>query len=686
MQKKHTAENKSAEYLLGIDAGGTFTDFILLQTQAPYEIRVHKVLSTPDSPDRAIMQGINELGLADYIEAKPQGQQQGGGLHIIHGSTVATNAALQGRFARTAYITNRGFADVLTLARQTRPSLYQLRVPPLPPPVPPELCLELDCRLDASGQILKALEESDVEAMLTELRRLEPEAVAINLLFSFLNPESEQRLVQAIKQELPDLPVSYSASVLPVYKEYERGMATWLNAALTPIVRQYLDRLAEQLEGVSLQIMQSSGDTVTLAEAASNPVRMLLSGPAGGLTALRFLGHTIGQGQLLSFDMGGTSTDVSLLEGEIQTTNEGQIGSYPVSVPMVDIHTIGAGGGSIAFVDAGGMLRVGPRSAGAMPGPACYGLGGTEPTVTDANLILGRLRPDSKLAGKLSLRGDLARDAMAVLAEQLGMSVEQTAAGILQLANEHMAAALRQISVQRGYDVGKFRLTCFGGAGGLHVCELAEAMGMTRALVPVHGGVLSALGMAVAEQGRRQIQTVVGLDLDEGDAQSQISALFNEMEQALRGKFPSAQQSQLRCRRQLDMRYRGQSFTITVDWRGQSPLSAAKLAFQELHRSRYGYGLDAPLELVNLQTQLLLSREQPSLRRLDDPAGDASDAQRVAVVGLGEDVLCLERGQLAANQLLRGPAIVREAVATTFIAPGWTAEVDSFGNLLLSKH
>ncbi|HET19366.1 MAG TPA: hydantoinase/oxoprolinase family protein, partial [Chromatiales bacterium] len=414
--------------LLGVDTGGTFTDFVLFDGE---RLRVHKVLSTPDAPERAILQGVRELG----IDAG-----QLAGLRMVHGSTVATNAVLEGKGVRTAFITNRGLGDMLTLGRQAREELYNLQPAQLPPPVPFELCLETGGRLGADGSVVEPLTEADLEALRRRLTEHKPQAVAINLLFSFL----EEGFEKAIEAVIPEgIFVSRSSEILPEYKEYERGITTWLNAWVGPLVECYLARLVAALPGAALSVMQSSGNTIAAALAGRQAVHMLLSGPAGGLAAARSLGILTGSERLLTFDMGGTSTDVALIDGELQLTSEGRIGRYPVSVPQVDMHTIGAGGGSIARVDDGGLLQVGPESAGAAPGPACYGKGGSEPTVTDANLVLGRLRADAFLGGGMSLDVAAAERAVGTLARKLHIGLHDAAEGIVRIANEHMARALR---------------------------------------------------------------------------------------------------------------------------------------------------------------------------------------------------------------------------------------------------
>lgn len=649
--------------LLGVDTGGTFTDFVLLDSGA---LRVHKVLSTPDAPERAILQGIADLGV-DPAE-----------LRLIHGSTVATNAVLEGQGVRTAFITNRGFADLLTIGRQARRCLYDLQ-PPLPAaPVPAPLCLETGGRLAADGSVVEGLEAEDLEALTAALRALEPEAVAINLLFSFL----DDRFERAVEAAVPaGMFVSRSSAVLPEYREYERGVATWLNAWVGPRVAGYLERLRQQLAPAPIAVMQSSASTIDAGSAARQAVRLLLSGPAAGLLGARFIGAAAGRRKLLTFDMGGTSTDVALLDGAVELTSEGHIGPYPVAVPMVDLHTIGAGGGSVATVDAGGLLQVGPRSAGAHPGPACYGRGGSQATVTDANLILGRLLPDAFLGGEMELDLGAARAAMAGVASRLGLGIEEAAEGVLRLANEHMVNALRVMSVQRGIDPRDFALVSFGGAGGLHVCALADALGMAEALVPVHGGVLSALGMLVAAPGRELSRTFRGVltALPEADIEAGFAALRHQGVEALvaEGEDPG----RLRCRFAVDVRYLGQSFTLTLPWRGQAPTVAD---FHGVHEARYGHTLAEPVELVNLRVSI--SGAAPELELGGPSSAPSAQAPRCTrLYGIPQAAAVRERTGLSAGAAIEGPALITEAVATTYVAPGWRAQVHASGSILLRR-
>jgi N-methylhydantoinase A len=455
-------------------------------------------------------------------------------------------------------------------------------------------------------------------------------------------------------------------------------MATWLNAWIGPRVAGYLSRLGEGLGERPVSVMQSSGDTVAAAQAAGNAVRMLLSGPAGGLIAAR----RVGEGRaLLTFDMGGTSTDVALVDEEPRLTTEGRIGRFPIAVPMVDMHTIGAGGGSIAWLDAGGMLQVGPQSAGAAPGPACYARGGQQATVTDANLVLGRLQPESFLGGGMQLDESAAMAAVAALAERMDVDPVQAAHDIVDVANEHMAQALRAISIKRGVDPRERTLVSFGGAGGLHVCALAELLDVQRALVPVNGGVLSALGMLVARPGRQLSQTRIGLlqEIPLGDIEDILGGLCERGVDALRDEGFSPGDCEALA--SVDLRYAGQSYTLNLPWRG---VAETVEDFHRAHLQRYGHRLELPVELVNLRQWVRGPASELDLPRLPD-APTAESFGYCSVAGIGSPVPQFWRRDLVAGQRLQGPALISEDVATSWIAPGWSLQVDDVGNLLLSR-
>lgn len=665
-ERRHPPQFPKLVGLLGVDTGGTFTDFFWL---GPQGARTHKVLSTPEAPEQAVLQGIEELGLARDIQA--------GGVLVVHGTTVATNAALEGKGVRTVFVTNSGFKDLLTLGRQNRPDIYALQPAPMSPPAPEWLCLEVNCRRDAQGQELVALTDKAITNLVRAVTDLVPQAVAINLLFSYRNGEDEQRLLRALP---PELFVCASSDVLPEYGEYERGMATWLNAWLGPKVAQCIKTLEQRLRPSPLAVMQSSGGTVGAKQASNRAVNLLLSGPAGGLAAARFVGEQIGRLRLMTFDMGGTSTDVALIDGDIRLTSEGRLGEYPVAVPMVDMHTIGAGGGSIAYLDAGGLLHVGPQSAGAQPGPACYGRGGTQATVTDANAVLGRLRPALFLGGRMVLDIEAARKAVATAAEAMGVTLEVAAEGILALANEHMAKALRVISVQKGFNPAEFDLCCFGGAGGLHVCALAEELGMTSIVVPAHGGVLSAFGMLVAPRQRnlsRSLTTALhALDL------ATVQSMAAELEQAARAELAEEGVSgELNCRISLDCRYLGQSFYLNLPWPGS--LAEVEASFHREHRNRYGHSLPLPVELVNVRVQLTApSTAQPAIAAPEQLPGRPIEELDLPCLGHTQ---VWRRADLALGQVIEGPAVIGEEVATTLVARRWRAELDKFGHLRMRR-
>jgi N-methylhydantoinase A len=661
------------QMLIGIDAGGTFTDFVLVRLEPIVSVRVYKTLSTPDAPERAILNGIKAMGLEPHLDD--------GSLQLVHGSTVATNAVLEGKLARTAFITNYGFADMLQLARQTRPKLYALETPAVPPPVPEQLCLETGGRVAADGSVVLPLSQIEIDELLEKIESLAPDAIAINLLFSFLDDSFERRIESAIKAKFGECFVSRSSTVLPEYKEYERGIATWLNAALGPVISGYLGVLQRELGNTSLQVMQSSGETMSASMAAQSAVNLLLSGPAGGLTAIAYLAKQVGKSKFLSFDMGGTSTDVALLDTKIRTSNESSISHYPIAVPMVDMETIGAGGGSIAYVDTGGMLQVGPCSAGADPGPACYNRGGHDATVSDANVVLGRLQSDSVLAGDLTLSLESAQASLEPLAQRIGLSIEETALGIIDIANEHMAKAIRLISVNKGHDAKEFTLASFGGAGGLHVCALADAMAMKNALVPIHGGVLSAFGMVVADQGR-QFSKTLSLDvqlIDEKSLEDQFAQLeAGGMEQlALEGLHPSV----LASKRSVDLRYQGQSYTLNIDWHA---LPSVLDAFEQLHRQRYGYSHDGPIELLTIRVNLSTEKIPFVLPQLIKQP-HCNNIRHCKVYGETEQARLLARADMYPGESIEGPAVITEYSATTFVATNWSVAVDGFGNLLLQK-
>ncbi len=650
--------------LLGVDTGGTFTDFFLIDGE---RLRIHKVLSTPDDPSRAILEGAFAMGLQAPLAA--------GEVQIVHGSTVATNATLEGKGVRTVYIANRGFTDVLRIGRQARSRLYDLNPQPRPDPVPPELTLGTGGRLDHLGNVLEPLTEADLDELRRSVKDLRPEAIAINLLYSYLDDTAERRIEAALE----DLAfVSRSSFVLPEYKEYERGIATWLNAWLGPVVSQYLIKLTAALAPSTIAVMQSSGGTISAAQASKRAVNLLVSGPAGGLAAATRIGADLGRRDLLSFDMGGTSTDVALLRDGPTLTDEGSVGPYPVAIPMADIHTIGAGGGSIAFLDEGGALRVGPESAGAEPGPACYGQGGERPTVTDANVVLGRLPANLLLGGSVPLDAQAAHRALDRIARPLGMTAQEAARGVLQITNEHMAQALRVISLERGYDPRGFALVSFGGAGGLHMCALADALGIPDIIVPTYGGVLSALGLLMAPPSRLLTRTL-NLGMNEVTARIVETAIADLARGGRAELHDEGVDTEIEQRASMDLRYAGQSFTINVPWHS---IDHCLEEFHRQHEQRYGHALALPVEWVNLRLELRAPARSITLPPLSVRAQGV--AETCEIVGIGE-VPVRPRDELQPGVRLGGPMLLIDSVSTTLVEPGWTVTSEQRGHAQLRR-
>lgn len=661
---------------LGVDIGGTFTDFVLL---ADGRLSVHKVPSTPGDLALAFLQGLEHLGGAEVAGA------------IIHGTTIVTNSLLERTGARTAFITTQGFKDLLTIGRQTRPVLYALEPRREPPLVPPELCFEVPERVDAAGQVVQALDLAAVAELSQALRQLQVESVAICFLFSFLYPDHEQAVAAALQNA--GFSVSASHRVLPEFREYERASSTVVNAYVGPVFQQYLTQLEGRLpsQGVPLRVMQSNGGIVTAAAAKAAPVRIVLSGPAAGVVGAAYVAGLSGFFDLITFDMGGTSTDVALVPGRLRETTEATVAGVPLRVPMLDVHTVGAGGGSIARIDAGGALRVGPQSAGADPGPACYGVG-DQPTVTDAHVVLGRLSSEHFLGGKMPLQTERSHQAVAALGRQMGLESEVAAQGILRVANAEMEKALRVISVERGYDSRGFTLVAFGGAGPLHACELAEGMGITQVLVPRTPGVLSALGLLTADVMKDYSQTVMWRlpQVMDGAFVREIAMSFRDL--AAKGwddmHAEGFGRGNVQVLTAMDMRYVGQSYELVVPF---DDLSTSNLGgrFHAAHRERFGYHLPAePIEVVNLRLKLLGQVQRPALPREEAGPPDAS----AAVIG-GRTVwfqgpsaaTVYDRELLRAGHRIAGPALIVQMDATTAVPPGWAGRVDGVGSLILEK-
>ena len=678
--------------ILGVDVGGTFTDFLLWEDGRPL---VYKRPSTPDDPSRAVLAGLDEMGWTPD--------------EVVHGSTVATNAVLERKGARTALITTRGFRDVLAIGRQTRPKLYDLEPRRPPPLVPDELRLEANERLDHRGRVLRTLSRREVEALLDRLAGRGVESLAVCFLFSFLNPKHERLVRDAARRR--GLPCSASFEVLPEYREYERTSTTVLNAYVAPVVERYLSRLAEELGGagrakgpadrgrrargtVRLRVMQSNGGSARAGAAGALAVRTVLSGPAGGVAGAFRLARAADYGRIITLDMGGTSTDVCLCDGAVPFTAEATIDGLPLRIPTVDVHTVGAGGGSIARIDAGGALRVGPESAGADPGPACYGNGGG-PTVTDAHLLLGRLLPERFLGGRMPLSVAAARQALRPIARAYGRDIQRAAASIVRVANASMERALRVTSVERGHDPRRFTLVAFGGAGPLHACELAESLGIVRVLVPPFPGVLSAFGMAAAPLTRDEVQAFLAAvpAHDRGGFVRRLDRAFQRLElRAERELAAEGERGRTRLRRSLDLRYVGQSYELNVPIAltadGCAPARILR-AFHRAHRHRYGHAEPSrPVEVVAVRVRAEVAGAPVRLERVSKGAGDAKGARlerREVWFGRPRATWVYDRPALRSGDRLRGPALVIQLDATTAIPPGWQGTVDDVGNLVLES-
>ena len=660
--------------ILGVDIGGTFTDFALI---AGGRVRVFKTSSTPADPTDAVMQGLRDL------QAPPDAE-------VSHGSTVATNALLERKGARTALLVTEGFEDMLEIGRQNRPALYDFGVERPSQLVPPELRIGVPERLGSRGEVVVPLSAGDAERIARLAREGGAEAVAVSLLFSFLNPAHERLLKEALDGLGGDLFLSVSSNLLPEYREYERASAVVVNAYVGPPMARYLRRLGDAL-GPRLRIMHSGGGSLSVERAAQEPVRTLLSGPAGGVVGAFHLASQAGFSQVITFDMGGTSTDVSLCPGRVQETTSAQVGGYPMRMPTIDIHTVGAGGGSIARVDPGGALLVGPQSAGADPGPACYGRG-EQVTVTDANLVLGRLDEGRFLDGRMSLDVERSRFYVNRLAAELGQDAAETAEGVLRVANAAMERALRAISLERGFDPRRFTLVAFGGAGPMHACALAEGLGITRVLAPPHPGVLSALGAAMADVVKDYSHTLL-LQESQVDADA-LGNAFRPMEEQAREDLGAEGfgRAMLRFQRFLDVRYVGQSYELTVPCPplGAGAAGAAARRFHRAHRRRYGHSDPSqPTEVVTARLKAIGPVEKPVVAPMEeggrDPSAALVDERPVVFNGKPLPARCYDRSRLLPGNAIAGPGLVFQMDATTVLPPGWTARVDGYGNLVLES-
>ncbi len=673
-------------FIVGIDVGGTFTD-LTAADEATGRVVVTKVPSRPRDEAAAVLAGLAALGIA------------GGDVRrLVHGTTVGTNAVLERRGARVAILTTAGFRDLIEIGRTKRniPALFVPTFVRPRPVVERRHRFEVTERLDADGGVLVPLDPASVEGAIDAALAAGAEALAVCLLHAYLNPAHERMVADVAKGRRPDLPVSCSADVVSEYREFERFSTTVLNAYLQPLMDGYLaaleDRLAATGYAHGVLTVASSGGMMTTETARRLPIKTIFSGPAGGVSRACFVAEAAGTRDVITYDMGGTSTDVCLVRDLAPlATSDGMIGAFPVKVPQLDMHTVGAGGGSVAWLDVDGSLRVGPRSAGAAPGPAAYGLGGTEPTVTDANVVLGRIGTRRPLGGAIALDAGRARTAVADLAARHGggLAPEALAEGILRIAIARMTSAIREISIQRGHDPRDFTLVAFGGAGPMHALALADEIGIPRVLVPRHPGNFSALGLLASDVKHDDVRTRVGALRERA---ALLPALFDAMESAaarqleLEGFAPSAQ----RLARSLDLRYRGQAFELNLALGATDDVAAIEAALHDAHRAAYGHANPAAtVELVNARLTAWGLVARPAAERHQSATASLAEAmverRSVWFDGAPRDCPVWERERLPERAALEGPAIVEEFGATTVIAPGWRGAVDQHGNLRFER-
>ena len=654
-----------APAIVGIDTGGTFTDLIACVGD---EVRTHKVPSTPDDPARAVLHGLQEM----LPEVLPR--------IITYGSTVATNALLERRGARVLLLTTTGFEDLIEIGRQNRPRLYDLEPRPPQPLVPRPWRIGVAERMSFDGRVVTRLTPRAVSSAVRDVRRLHPDAVAICFLHAYANPQHERRLGNALKGV--GVFCSLSHELIAEYREYERFSTTVINAYVGPVMHRHLETLQQGLGThrrgqTRLRVMQSNGGAISAQLAGREAVRTVLSGPAGGVMGAWAVARALRLRRAISFDMGGTSTDVSLMDGAVGYRSEWAIDGLPLKVPAIDIHTVGAGGGSVAWTDDGGALKVGPQSAGADPGPACYGKG-TVATVTDANVVLGRLVADSFLGGRIPLRPARARAVVGRVGTELRLTCERAAEGIARVVNASMERAVRSISVERGHDPRQYTLIAFGGAAGQHACELAAALGMRRVVVPTHPGLLSAWGAASANVQRDYVRTV----LLTNPSTAQLRALSAPLEHAARTELraeglPSALCSVVRS---VDVRYRGQSYEVALPLTGR-----LADAFHEAHRALYGYAdLTRPIEVVNVRVRATGRHAAMPKLRFIAAAAQSPKRHRLRWRARWLHANIYSRPHLAAGTTVLGAAMITEFSATTFVPPGWRASVHRTGHLVLS--
>lgn len=655
--------------IIGVDTGGTFTDFVYIENN---EVKIFKRLSTPSNPAEAVLDGIDRIA-----RSKPK--------NIVHGSTVATNAILERKGVKTALITNKGFEDIIIIGRQNREELYNLNYERPIPVVPENLRFGIKGRLLFTGEIFEEPDKKEIENVLNTIMANNVESIAVSLLFSYVN-NSHETLVKELAAKYK-IPVSCSSNVLPEFREFERTSTTVLNAYVSPLMHRYITFLRDKLKKDDiLRIMQSNGGSISSDTAITESIRTILSGPAGGAVGAFEIAKMAGFDKIITFDMGGTSTDVSLMDGGLSYTYESKISGMPIKVPMIDINTVGAGGGSIAYIDQGGALRVGPESAGADPGPICYGKG-EKITVTDANLYLGRLLPEHFLGGKMQLSLEKLDEHFADLASQINMDTIELAKGILEIANVNMERAIRVISVEKGFNPGEFTLVSFGGAGGMHAAFLAENLSIKNVLIPKNPGILSAFGMLMADIIKDYSQTIMKQEAEAEytDIKSYFEPLIERGEKDL--VFEGVKKDNIIYEYFLDMRYKGQSHEITI------PFNENFIeTFHQFHEKLFGYKNEGkPTEIVNIRLRCRGHLEKPALKTetLTSEALDPDAIIKEKEVYFHEkeplSTMIIDREKLKPGNTFEGPAIVVEYTSTIVVPPNWFVKVDKYGNMILTN-
>jgi N-methylhydantoinase A len=670
-------------WTVGVDVGGTFTDFYLLNAST-LDVFIHKLPSTPDDPSRAILAGLAALGERCGLAAEEVSR-------FAHGTTVATNALIERSGGKVAMITTAGFRDLIEIGRQVRPKIYDLKADAPAPVVPRQLRFEVRERIGSRGEVVTVLDEAEIEAVVDAVAASGADCCAVCLLFSFLNPEHERRIGRALRARRPDLHISLSCEVQPEFREYERFSTTVLNAYLQPKVSRYMVRLAKALESragnAAIGISQSAGGLMAIERAGELPIRTALSGPAAGVVGAVAVAARSGEADLITLDIGGTSTDVCLIEnGAAAMTYGRDIAEFPVRLPSIDINTVGAGGGSIAHVGPDGLLKVGPASAGAVPGPACYDRGGTLPTVSDANTLLGRL-PQTLVGGGMRLDRAASERVIAPLAETLGLGLQETALGIVRICVSNMVRAIRAISVERGYDPRDFTLMPFGGAGGLHAADVAEELSIRRILVPLSPGILCAEGVAMSDVQESFVATCrVGLD---GALSSVAEAVVRLDAQARTWHAASAAAGRLSLSTTLDMRYVGQNYELSVPLDVSDrlpPVALLRERFLATHQAKYGHcDPAAAIEIVNVRMKARLAEEGRAAPRLKT-AGAELKPETVSAwfdASAPVEAVVVQRSTLEPGARLVGPAIITQFDSTTVVPPRWSAEVDEARNIIM---